>query len=341
MRNVAGVFFVLLLALSVGCETSDSKPLTSFNGIANSMHYRVLVGVSLNRSQRNEVERIISKTFQEIDLIYNNWNPRSELSRLNNIKKGEKIRLSKKLAKFLHQVDRFVSLTKGRFDPSIEAVQRVWKQALEKGKLPKESQLNALSAASGWSHVHISNRFFWKDDERLAIDLGGIAKGYAIDLIVERLNAAGYKNVYVEWGGEIRTSGNHPSERPWRIFINNQAAPDLASALAIVDMQNNAIASSGDYLQFWTVDGKTYCHIFDPRTGCPISSTQKERERIGAVSLIASSCMAADALATATMVFKKREHAQKWLEQIQKEAPDLGISAWWIGRGEDDRVDLR
>jgi len=313
-------FFIFLTS----CERSDKELTSPFIGQAMTMQYRVLIGKPVDRKEGREIRRIISDTFDEIDAIYNKWNPNSEVSQLNNSKAGQKISISKKLELFLTQTHRLVTLSDGKFDPTIEAAQKAWKDCFKKNIAPREEEVHKLSEAVGWDKIHIADGLFWKDHDMLELDLGGVAKGYAIDLVLERLNDAGYPDVYVEWGGEIRTSGRHPEDRPWRIFVSNKGSIDPSAALAIVDMNNNAVASSGDYLQNWTVEGKTYFHIIDPQTLHPLVATS---HTICCATIIAENCMTADALATAVMLFNSPSEAEAWLEGLKKEMPEL---QYWI-----------
>jgi len=292
-----------------------------------TMSYKIILGERLFSHRRNEVSQMIGETFREVDIIYNKWNPESEISKLNRSSANQKISLSIELEQFLLETDHLISLSRGRFDPTVEAIQKVWKKQLNRGQTPSDEEIREVSAAVGWKHLHFENGFFWKDHDLLEIDLGGIAKGYAIDLIVKRLNAQGYRDVYVEWGGEIRTSGKHPEGRPWRIFISSMGSPDPSKALAIVEMGDQAVASSGDYLQNWTVDEVTYFHIFNPKTLCPLIATDTT---VCSATVITHRCMIADFLATTAMLFSSPEEAKEWLEELKTEFPDLQY--WTVGR---------
>jgi len=165
----------------------------------------------------------------------------------------------------------------------------------------------------------------------VSLDLGGIAKGYGVDLILENLNQAGFSDVFVEWGGEIRASGKHPEGRPWRIFISRLENNDPHLAIAHLDLVDQAIATSGDYLQNWTIekDGNcsTFFHIIDPVTLHPL---QKQPLSIASTSVVAPTCALADGLATVAMMFLSVEEAQVWAEKMKKENPDL--SFWIVSR---------
>lgn len=315
------LFLICLTVLSLGCSGSNS---TSFEGEAMTIAYTVKIGKILSSEQSKQVSNIIQNTFEEIDTLYNKWNPNSELSFLNQSKAYERIPISKSLEAFFKTTTEYVDLTERRFDPTVESAQKIWKDAFKTRIAPSEqARKNALQAI-GWSKIHIENGVFWKENDNLEIDLGGIAKGYAIDLITERLNEAGFSDVYVEWGGEIRTSGIHPENRPWRVCVSSFGSLDPACALAIIDLKDEAIASSGDYLQNWSLEGTTYFHIFDPKTGLPLIATE---DTVASATVVAESCMLADVLATASMQFKTCEEAESWLEGLKGKVPRL---QYWL-----------
>ncbi len=289
-----------------------------------TIDYHITVGSRLNPDKKRSLEKLIASVFSEINSIYNKWNPDSEVSKLNGLKGHEIVPLSSKLEGFLREVQQVVELSDGLFDPTIEPLQRIWKKKLAIGEVPTENEIQEMMPAVGWSKIHFGNGFFSKDHDLTSLDLGGIAKGYCVDLLVERLNAEGYKDVFVEWGGEIRASGQHPDNRPWHIFISRLDDKDPLHAIDHLDLHDEAIATSGDYLQNWKIiqDGvsKTYFHILDPRTGYPLISSEN---RISSASVLAPTCMFADGLATVVMMFSSVEEAKAWSLKVQEKHPEV------------------
>jgi thiamine biosynthesis lipoprotein len=262
--------------------------------------YRILIGKELSFLEKKSVQSLIDDTFDHIDATFNYWNPHSEISQLNHLKKLEKKKISAEMEKFLLNCSEIVAITEGRFDPTVRPLYQLWKKKLDQGQSPTDREIQELLPAIGWDKIHIMQGRFWKDHDETSLDLGGIAKGYCVDLIVEKLTLAGYQSFYVEWGGEIAVRGNHPENRPWRIFISKGGDPNPENALAIVELHDEAIATSGNYYQQWTLinQGKTikYTHIIDPQTGYPLSDS------ISSASVVAPNCMLADGLATALMM---------------------------------------
>lgn len=312
------LLLLLLCLLLSGCQNSsapESTPpaLTEFTGHRMTMPFRLLVGKHVSDEQGNKVEQVLEATFDEINRIHNKWNPNSELSRLNALPAGQKVELSPQLEKLLLHTDQLVQITGGRFDPTIEPLQQLWKSSLKEGREPDAEEVERVAAAVGWHLIHVEGGIFHKEHANTALDLGGIAKGLCVDLIVERLIDAGYPSVYFEWGGEIRTAGQHPEGRPWRVSISRFGEMNPDNGLAVVELSDTSLATSGDYMQNWTSADTTYFHIVDPRTG---SLRTQTADSIGSVSVKAPSCMVADALATAGMMFESVEQAQAWADSI-------------------------
>lgn len=298
--------FVWLLIILTACSNEKT---TTFTGRAMTIDYQIVIG---HVQDKQEVEKTIQAVFSEVDRIYNRFNPNSELSRLNKGPANTPLPLSKELEAFLFFTDTCVKLTEGRFDPTIEPLIH----------LKNFDEIEALLPAIGWHHIHIENGFFWKDTPRVSLDLSGIAKGYAVDLLIERL---GYPDLLVEWGGELAARGQHPSGRPWRAYITRLQDNDPSHAIAVVELHNQALATSGDYQQSWEQDGKTYSHIINPLTGYPLEITP---DSIAACSVLAPTCALADALATSGMLFASREEAKEWALKLN----DPEIAFWFVSR---------
>ena len=325
-------FLLITLAFTLSaCQNSPEKPVTTeFTGARMTMPFRLIVGQDLSEPERETIKSAMENVFNETDRIYNKWNPESELSQLNRLAAGETVSISRELEQLLLFTHDLVELTEGRFDPTIEPLQQAWKKRLEVGELPTEKELAEVTASIGWHHVHIGPGTFMKDNDQTMLDLGGIAKGLCVDRMVEALNRMGYDDVYFEWGGEIRAAGQHPENRPWTVFISHLGSHDLANAIDTVALSNQSVATSGDYMQYWTVndeENSTYFHILDPRTQKPL---QIKPDSIASVTIKASNCMIADALATAAMIFETKGEAEEWISQIQAKIPSL--DSWIVIR---------
>ena len=208
-------FFCCWFLFLQGCQPTNSSPAPTrppvlFAQNVMTIDYRILIGDPLSEQQKQQIRQIIQNTFQEIDAIYNKWNPSSELSRLNALPANTPFALSPSLNQFLERIDRFVSLSEGRFDPTVEPLQQLWKEKLTNGQIPSEQEIAHLVPCIGWHILHFQNGEFFKEDGRTQLDLGGVAKGLCVDLLIERFAEAGYQQLYVEWGGRD-SHQRHPS----------------------------------------------------------------------------------------------------------------------------------
>ena len=294
-----------------------------------TIDYHITIGQQLTAGQKREVELIIEQVFFEIDQIFNKWNPNSEISIINRLPASILHPISPQLLAFLEKINRLVILSERRFDPTIEPLQKLWIGYLEKGQEPPLEKIESLKPSIGWNNILIEEGALRKLDERTQLDFGGVAKGLCVDMLVERLFQAGYPHLYVEWGGEIRACGNHPSNRPWHIYISSPSDSDPSKAIAFLDLQDQALATSGDYYQYWTIIDKNgkqkrVCHIFNPLTLAPMET---KKGSVASASLLAHDCVTADALAKVLMLFNSPEEAEQWIGKLQAEEVVLD---YWI-----------
>ncbi len=332
MRNIKTIpnkslllLFCSLLLLTACKKKSDHTSL--FIGNEMTINYRIIIGKEVTPREKADIEGVIAATFDEVNTIFNKWNPHSELSKLNRMAAHTPIQMSPQMAHCLAITHEVVQLTEKRFDPTVNPLQNLWKKYLSRGGIPPENEISALIPAIGWDKIHLKNGMFSKDLALTSLDLGGIAKGLCVDMLVERLNQQGFPSVFVEWGGEIRVTGIHPEPRPWTISILGIQDSLPEHRIASVELKDEAIATSGDYLQNWTIDGVTYFHIIDPKTLMPLTMHPGS---IASASIKAKSCAFADGLATAAMIFPSREEAEQWLTGLLQRYPDL--SFWIITR---------
>lgn len=304
-------FPLFLFLLTASCQQTEKKGVTSFSGEAMTINYRILIGKYLNPLEEQKIKCIIEKSFAEVDQIYNKWNDQSEISYLNKLEGFQEKSLSPKLYKLLKLTDLIHNISKKFFDPTIEPFQKLWKRKLSQNQIPSEEMINSLKPAVSWDKIHFNQQIFWKEHHLTELDLSGIAKGYLVDLIVERLILAGFRNIYVEWGGEIRVFGKHPESRPWKVFISQLGDSDPNHAIDIVPLENMAIATSGDYEQYYKINNSEekssiFFHLIDPQTG---KFLEKSKGSISSASVTAPTCAIADGLATALLLAGSKEAA--------------------------------
>ncbi|MBA3239420.1 MAG: FAD:protein FMN transferase [Parachlamydiaceae bacterium] len=331
------LFLCFIILGSCHENNLKEKYTTLFAGNAMTIDYRVIIGKKLTSQEAESVKEAISEIFESINTTFNNWNPNSELSKLNQLKSNVTVPISLELNAVLKQTDDIVNLTNGLFDPTMEPLHKLWKEHLEKGEIPTTAQIKNISLAIGWNKIHLIGQNFYKSDDRTAIDLGGIVKGHCVDLLIEKLNELGFPDVLVEWGGEIRTTGAHPEGRPWTVFVSGLGSLNPDKAIAKIEMNDLALATSGDYLQNWTVIENeheiTYFHIINPLLKRPLRTTE---DSIASASVATTTCALADAIATTLMLFPTLNEAKQWVKGIQPGAP---LRCWIATRKKSEYVE--
>lgn len=249
---------------------------------------------------------IVSKAFDEIEAAASVFRDDSKLSRLN---RDGSLSLTPvapgafDLAALLRQAFAVSEDTDGAFDPTVNPLMRLW--GFRGGEVretpPDDAEIAAALERVGWRHVALVNTFagglsVFLGRSGMELDLGGIAKGAAVDLAFERLRAAGYRDFMVNLGGNIRVSGQpEPGRDEWRVAVRDPANPDRTIGEPITLHDGEAVATSGSYERFVEIGGVRYSHIIDPRTGRPAA-------RSGSVSVVAPTAAEADAYSTAYFV---------------------------------------
>ncbi len=309
LQNTLSSFLKLLLLLFfiVSCNKAPKDPCTYFHGTAMTMPYHVAIGKSLSLIETQTIQDLLDQTFREVHQTFDNWNPNSEISKLNDAPKDTLIPLSPPLQNLLTLCQSIVTLSGGRFDPTIEPLSALWK----KTNTPSPEQLQLACDALGWSHISIQNGILKKDNASTHLDLCAISKGQCIDWIVEKLQQLGYTDFIVEWANEIRALGHHPANRDWTVQVN----PGLKmhnQPIAPIPLRNSALATSTDRT------------IIDPLTASPLEKTEYS---IASATVIAPTCALADALSTAAMVFHNRKEAESWAQEVVDLYPDV---SFWI-----------
>ncbi len=191
---------------------------------------------------------------------------------------------------------KMYTLSEGAFDITCSPIIDLWKEASKQGHLPDESELQRAKEKSNWDLIEIdkSQSHVKKMSDSVEIDLGGIAKGYAIDEALNIICNAGLKGGLVDIGGDIRCWGESP-DGLWKIDIRN---PFNDGVCAQLGLSHGAVCTSGNYNRYFEIDGVKYSHIIDPRTGMPADA-------VPSVTVIGISTPFADAWATALSVLGK------------------------------------
>lgn len=265
---------------------------------------------------------------ERLDLVtaqMSGWERDSDLSRFNRAPAGTWQELPREFMTVLDCALAVAAESGGAFDPGIGRLVELWgfgPQPAPQDGLPEAGRLEAARADSGWARLRLDpacRRALQPGG--LSLDLSGIAKGYAVDLVAERLAAAGIGAFLVEIGGELRGQGVKPDGTPWWVALERPPGEAVRTDDILVALHGLAVATSGDYRRCFHHAGRRYGHTLDPRTGWPVE------DRLASVSVLHPSCMRADALATALCVLGPEaglEHARRH-----------GIAALFLTRGSE------
>jgi FAD:protein FMN transferase len=287
--------FVILVSLSMASCKQEPKMYRYEKQIMG-------MKLSLKVPSKKGVDKCVDRVFKEVDDHYNNWNPQSEISRFNHYQGKASFPVSGSLWTLMKRVNDLVILTEGRFDPTVAPLVKAWKEALNNGRLLTPEERCKIHRICGWDSLVLHEHTLRKLKPDVQIDLCGVAKGYAVDRLAQELKQLGCAWAYVEWGGEIKTIGCHPQGREWQVSVEG---------IHVMNMENQAIATSGGMWQSWNIDGVCYTHIIDPKTGWPIILSENAPYTCAVKS---KHCFEGDAIATALMSFSTVEEASEWAQ---------------------------
>lgn len=291
----------LLTVVSIGWGTTAlAQKEHLFTGRTMGTTYHIKV-VAENLAHTSQVQVQIDARLEQINQSMSTFRPESEISRFNALEQINKpYQVSDDFIKVMLTGKEIYRLTQGAWDGTITPLVLVWGfgKAGPIKQLPDGQAIARARQAVGFDAISVSPRgFLEKSRPGVSVDLGSIAKGYGVDQVALVLKKMGFDDFLVEIGGEVYAAGRRLDGQLWRVGINRPRKGGAINAVyKVVTLQNRAMATSGDYRNFVQIDGSTYSHIIDPRTGYPV------RNGVVSVSVIADTCALADGLATALMV---------------------------------------
>ncbi|MFP4446859.1 MAG: FAD:protein FMN transferase [Desulfosudaceae bacterium] len=301
--RIIPVLLLLMLAAGSGCGLTRSIRLT---GQTMGTVYHITIIAPLFTSADN-LQKKVDRRLEEINQHLSTHISTSEISRFNEITDtGEPFSPSADLATMIHLGQRLYRLTDGAWDGTIRPLVRLWgfdEPGQPPARLPEPEAVASALKCVGFQHIQVlPSGEIAKEIPCLVLDFASIAKGYGADQLAALLKAEGLENFLVEIGGEVVTAGTRKDGRAWQVGINipDPAAPanQVRQALPLSD---KAVATSGDYRNFFIRDGIVYCHVIDPQTGYPVSTG------VVSATVTAGTCALADGLATAMMVMGVNE----------------------------------
>ena len=309
LRSIA----LLLLAafLFAGCDAV-------YKGSSDAVLGPVPVTIQVVASSEEKAQEAIAAAFAAItqaNNLFSSYVPQSEVSRLNR-SGGRQCHVSSQTAALLARSVEISELTGGAFDITAGPLIKLWKKPIKAAELyrelsgtevkapeptlPAKEELDAARKLVGCKRLTLGPNSAKLETPGMAVDLGGIAKGYAVDKAIEALKAKGIRHALVDAGGDGYALGTRPDGSPWRIGVQKPDDETGEYYTGVLGLSDAAYATSGDYEQYAEIDGVRYAHIIDPRTGQPAQVAVS-------VTVIAPDCTTADALATGISVLGPKD----------------------------------
>lgn len=242
----------------------------------------------------------IMATMKEVDASLSMFNQNSTISKIN---RNEQIEPDRMFVDVFELAQNISKQTNGAFDITVAPLVNAWGFGFKKGQMPTQQQIDSLLTITGYQKVRYTETngkgAIIKSDPRIMLDCSAIAKGYGSDAVARYLESQGVENYMVEIGGEVVTRGINSQQQPWRIGISKPVDDTLnvnSDIQTVINVKDMAMATSGNYRNFYYKNGKKYAHTIDPKTGRPVQHS------LLSATVLAKNCATADAYATAFMV---------------------------------------
>ncbi|GHD45039.1 thiamine biosynthesis lipoprotein [Marinobacter persicus] len=321
---ITSAFFALVMAALAGCSFQDEEKIWEISGGIFGTRYHINVVLHEDEERLRNLASGIQEELQSVDQAMSTWKDDSELSRFNQKSdQSQWTEVSGPLFEVLSEARRIAEMTDGALDITIGPVVNLWGFGPDARPetVPGEDALTRALAETGWQHLELdAGRQAIRSEIPLYLDLSAIAKGYGVDVVARYLDKQGVAAYLVEVGGEVRVNGRKPDGSAWKLAVE-QPVENGREVNRIVALESQAMATSGDYRNYYESEGQRYSHTIDPKTGRPI------QHRLASVTVISESSMTADGLATA---FNVMGH-----ERAMALATRENIPAYFIVRAED------
>jgi thiamine biosynthesis lipoprotein len=281
-----------------------TRPVVELSGAALGTTWSVKLAVAeLDAAGRRVASGEVTARLQRVDELMSTWRDDSELARFNARATLEPFAIARETGDVVSISLAVSARSHGALDVTVGPLVDAWGFGRPDSRGPPGAkQLAKLREAVGWQRLALApdQRTLAKGHPALRVDLSAVAKGYAVDEIARGLAGLGYRDFLVEVGGELRAQGRHLDDGPWRVAIEAPDSPER-QIHRIVELRDSAMATSGDYRNFYQRDGRRFSHTIDPRTGRPIEHA------LASVTVLHPEAAWADAWATALHVLGPTE----------------------------------
>jgi thiamine biosynthesis lipoprotein len=311
-------FSLVLLAFVLSC--SNEVDLTTLEGRTMGTTYRVLVRSESAGFDAAKLHKMIDQELIYINKLMSTYDVNSEISRFNRSAQITPFKLSSETTEVLAFSLQLARQTQGAFDPTVSPLVNLWGfgPVRSDAKIPPADAISRVRAEIGFDALALdATDNTLRSQLPRQLDLSAVAKGYAVDRLAAILIEAGLSHFLVEVGGELVAKGTKFEDVPWRVAIESPD-PVNRGIFKALSLRDKAVATSGDYRNFFESNGQRYSHTLDPRTGSPVDHTTVS------VTVLADTAMVADGWATALNVLG--------LDEGLKLANERGLAALFISR---------
>ena len=244
----------------------------------------------------NDLQKEIEAELKKVDQALSMFNQESIISKVN---RNEKVELNEMFLQVITLAQKVSQDTDGAFDITVAPLVNAWGFGFKTGDKPSGTSIDSLMSTVGYKKISLKGRQLFKENKNTMLDCSAIAKGYGSDVVAAFLRKRGIDNFMVEIGGEVVTQGISEKRVPWRIGVTKPTDDSLSvdnELQTVLNVTNKAMATSGNYRNFYYKDGKKYAHTIDPKTGYPVQHS------LLSATVLADNCATADAYATSFMV---------------------------------------
>jgi len=309
------LILIIVVSHFLAATTEACQSLEVRGSTMGSIVYRAVVVTDDHASEKKEaIKNAVNNSLQRVNDLMSTYLEDSDISKLNAADSTDWQSVDADTATVVSRALEICELTDGAFDPTVGPAVNAWNFGPRKKRspdLPSEELIAEISSSVGFQKIEVRKDppSIRKLNPKVQLDLSAIAKGYAVDRVSQSLSELGYINFMVEVGGEVFAKGERQSGGPWKVGVEK---PDHSNPIGqgedrihrVVQLSETAIATSGDYRNFYEIDGMRYSHTIDPKTCKPVTHD------IAIASVVADDCMTADAMATAVMVMGHKKGAE-------------------------------
>ena len=270
--------------------------------------------IQLYAANKKKAKRISNAVIADVNRLeqkYSRYRPDSLLSKINRLAaKGGQIKVDEETAGLLNYAATCYLQSDGLFDITSGVLRQIWQ--FKQQRIPDQQQIETILNSIGWQRLNWSVPYLEFPEPGLELDFGGVVKEYAVDRAAVIAQESGMQYGIINLGGDIRVVGPHANGQPWVVGIQHPRKQQ--QMVQKINLSQGALASSGDYERCIIVNDQRYGHVFNPKTGWPVS-------HLAAVSVVSDLCVVAGSAATIAML--KESAGTQWLAQ-------LGLPYLWV-----------